>query len=145
MTKAEKEKAKKNQARIEAMRAAGMLNVPADDKNDKESSNQKGAALFSKKKKKGPASTNNSTPSHQDEEVETQPKATKTPDDWDEPDEESQDVNAPPAPEEDAEPADDWDLVDEDEVTAKLIAIKVEFQRSSSILSEEVRDLGLGP
>lgn len=121
MTKAEKEKAKKNQARIEAMRAAGMLNVPADDKNDKDVSNQKGAAIFSKKKKKGgSASTNNSTPSHQDEESETQPLATKTPDDWDQPDEESRDVDAP------SEPLDDWDAADEDEVARKINEKKVQ-------------------
>jgi translation initiation factor 5B len=126
MTKAEKEKAKKTQARLDAMRAAGMLNVPALEKDEKDASSttsgstQKGsAAMFSKKKKKGGAnSANPSTPSQQNDEDTEAPL--KTPDNWDEePDTESHEVIEP------AEPADEWDMVDEEEVTAKLIAIKV--------------------
>ena len=50
MTKAEKEKAKKAQARLESMKAAGMLNVEGDSTTS--STSKLSAAKFAKKKKK---------------------------------------------------------------------------------------------
>ena len=50
MTKSEKEKAKKAQARLEAMRAAGML-VPPEQKETEAAKPKSTAAMFSNKKK----------------------------------------------------------------------------------------------
>jgi len=135
MTKAEKEKAKKNQARIEAMRAAGMINVPSStDTNEKDAPKKGSAAMFSRKKKPGSHATNNSTPSidnepsHEDEEQNVEDSTTKKDE---EPETDDVEVTSPhiEAPveeeeEEEDEVADDWDMVDEDEVAAKVIALK---------------------
>lgn len=125
MTKAQKEKAQKNQARIEAMRAAGMLSTVPAEKDEKESSAPKSsAAMFSKKKKKGQSNPNSSQSPSDTASPRANDTTVEAPDDWDaEPDVESHDANDEPVKE--AEIADEWDMVDEDEVTAKLIAIKV--------------------
>eukprot|EP00602_Paraphysomonas_sp_CaronLab_P002188 CAMPEP_0185029832 /NCGR_PEP_ID=MMETSP1103-20130426/16392_1 /TAXON_ID=36769 /ORGANISM="Paraphysomonas bandaiensis, Strain Caron Lab Isolate" /LENGTH=915 /DNA_ID=CAMNT_0027564727 /DNA_START=33 /DNA_END=2780 /DNA_ORIENTATION=- len=110
MTKSEKEKAKKAQARLEAMRAAGML-VPPEQKETEAAKPKSTAAMFSNKKKGKKA---------------TEPKLEKPPAVPVEPEPEPVAAEEPQVSDEPAqatveeEVADSWDIMDEDKVQIKV-------------------------
>lgn len=117
MTKSEKEKAKKAQARLESMRAAGMVVGDTSKAQATAAPAKSSASMFSKKK-----NTNSKTapvvpsaPQEEESQIETAEEDNIKADD-----------NAQPAAAmTNDDVADAWDDIDEDEVAAKVMTIKV--------------------
>lgn len=117
MTKSEKEKQKKAAARIEAMKAAGMIPVVTTEAAAPTSTTSTTTVNHNKHKKnqKGHAAT---THSEHKEAVEEDVEEVESP----KPKEVQEESPKEPAVAvvEDEEPADDWDAIDEDEIATKF-------------------------
>ena len=118
MTKAEKEKAKKQQARLDAMKAAGMQ-IPAAATDPAAAAKVKATDIYKK-----PAATNNKPKAAAPVVVEEPEVVTPT---------------APsPTPAAEAEVADDWDADDDWEANLEQIQLNLEVRTEQA--SEDVED-----
>jgi translation initiation factor 5B len=160
MTKAEKERLKKAQARLETLKAAGMVNLPVGavaptPATEESGAKSAGALLYGRKKKPGAkASTTNNT-SEKEEKEDKESDEDDSDEDSDEDSEDEEEEKAAPAPAPVAaaavsaptaaaviEVADDWDA-DENDWEKAAFDLSSKIEQAVSLNNDGEEDLTL--
>lgn len=136
MTKAEKERQKKAQARLESLVASGMVQLPTEPKPADQAAPSNASSLYKNSKKKKTTGGNGDNNDQDSTPISPPPAASSadsTPDDWDaEPE-----VQQPKASE---AVLDDWDA-DEDEWESNLDKLSGKIDAIKETVEEDVEDL----